>query len=174
MRILNFALAAALSAIGNTAPTISQFQPRQATTASERLGLTWLGGNSSLPKVLYASPKNLTRTYPPNYPQRPLHGWHHSRRLHLRRPRRHAIRATQPNSRRHNRVQPVPPQQHTTRRLKLDFRRWLNRHKRRPSHEHDTLRPRRPLLPRQRYRRRGLHARHEFARRNSLSDGLAC
>ncbi|KAI4906493.1 hypothetical protein J4E90_010567 [Alternaria incomplexa] len=52
MRFINVALAASLSVVGNTAPTASQSQPRQATTASERLGLTWLGGNSSLPKVL--------------------------------------------------------------------------------------------------------------------------
>lgn len=48
--ILTVALAAATGA----APTIPQLQSRQATTASERLSLTWLGNNSSLPKILYA------------------------------------------------------------------------------------------------------------------------
>jgi L-asparaginase len=44
---------AALAAVAETAPTAHRIQPRQnATTASERLGLQWLGGNSSLPKIL--------------------------------------------------------------------------------------------------------------------------
>ncbi|KAI4606575.1 hypothetical protein J4E80_010111 [Alternaria sp. BMP 0032] len=50
MRFRDLVIVASLSVVGNAAPTASQ--PRQATTASERLGLTWLGGNSSLPKVL--------------------------------------------------------------------------------------------------------------------------
>lgn len=38
----------------DAAPTGRRLQPRQnVTTASERLGLQWLGGNSSLPKILY-------------------------------------------------------------------------------------------------------------------------
>ncbi|KAJ4374312.1 hypothetical protein N0V83_003053 [Neocucurbitaria cava] len=43
---------AALTVATGAAPTIPQPQSRQATTASERLGLTWLGNNSSLPKIL--------------------------------------------------------------------------------------------------------------------------
>lgn len=42
-----------LLAIVHAAPATRQNQVRQANTASERLGLTWLGGNSSLPKILY-------------------------------------------------------------------------------------------------------------------------
>lgn len=47
--LITIALVAATSA----SPTASRLQARQATTSSERLGLTWLGGNSSLPKILY-------------------------------------------------------------------------------------------------------------------------
>jgi L-asparaginase len=44
---------AASVALTSAAPTTHRNQVRQnATTASERLGLQWLGGNSSLPKVL--------------------------------------------------------------------------------------------------------------------------
>ena len=45
---------AALAAVSEAAPTVThRIQPRQnVTTASERLGLQWLGGNSSLPKIL--------------------------------------------------------------------------------------------------------------------------
>ncbi|EUC28702.1 hypothetical protein COCCADRAFT_108450 [Bipolaris zeicola 26-R-13] len=47
------AAAAALSAILGVVPaTAEPIARRQTSTASERLGLTWLGGNSSLPKVL--------------------------------------------------------------------------------------------------------------------------
>ncbi|KAF1934773.1 Asparaginase/glutaminase [Clathrospora elynae] len=42
----------ALVAITSAAPLTSRLQTREVTTASERLGLTWLGGNNSLPKVL--------------------------------------------------------------------------------------------------------------------------
>lgn len=53
MRIY-FLAAAALVAATSASPATPRPQARQATTASERLGLTWLGGNSSLPKILYA------------------------------------------------------------------------------------------------------------------------
>jgi L-asparaginase len=46
-------LIAAVVALSNTAPIIQRIQPRQnVTTSSERLGLKWQGGNSSLPKIL--------------------------------------------------------------------------------------------------------------------------
>jgi len=44
---------AALAVVAEAAPTAHRIQARQnVTTASERLGLQWLGGNSSLPKIL--------------------------------------------------------------------------------------------------------------------------
>lgn len=47
------AAAAALSAILGVVPaTAEPIARRQTSTASKRLGLIWLGGNSSLPKVL--------------------------------------------------------------------------------------------------------------------------
>jgi hypothetical protein len=46
-------LLAGFAAVSSAAPPASLSKARQAQTASERLGLTWLGGNSSLPKVLY-------------------------------------------------------------------------------------------------------------------------
>jgi hypothetical protein len=46
---------AGLTALSSAAPLAALSKTRQATTASERLGLTWLGGNSSLPKILYAT-----------------------------------------------------------------------------------------------------------------------
>jgi L-asparaginase len=61
MRFSNVAVAATLCAVASAAPTASRIQPRQATTASERLGLTWLGGNSSLPKVLYVSQRKVVQ-----------------------------------------------------------------------------------------------------------------
>lgn len=48
-------MAAVLTAIAAAAPPRSDVNARQATTASERLGLKWLGDNSSLPKILYAA-----------------------------------------------------------------------------------------------------------------------
>lgn len=44
---------AGLAAVSSAAPSASLPKARQAQTASGRLGLKWLGGNSSLPKVLY-------------------------------------------------------------------------------------------------------------------------
>lgn len=41
---------ATLAVVGSATPSL--YARQNATTASERLGLTWLGGNSSLPKVL--------------------------------------------------------------------------------------------------------------------------
>jgi L-asparaginase len=55
MRFKTIAAAAILGAFANAAPTAQRLETRKATTASERLGLTWLGGNSSLPKILYVS-----------------------------------------------------------------------------------------------------------------------
>jgi L-asparaginase len=43
---------AGLVAVSHAAPSASLPKPRQAKTASERLGLTWMGTNSSLPKIL--------------------------------------------------------------------------------------------------------------------------
>ncbi|KAF2254784.1 Asparaginase/glutaminase [Trematosphaeria pertusa] len=52
MRFSGFGIAA-LATIADAAPTFHRNQARQnVTTASERLGLQWLGGNSSLPKIL--------------------------------------------------------------------------------------------------------------------------
>jgi hypothetical protein len=53
MQFSTFAVAV-LIAVSHAAPSAVLPKARQATTASERLGLTWLGGNSSLPKILYA------------------------------------------------------------------------------------------------------------------------
>ena len=51
--LLSLVAAAALSAILGVVPTTAEpIARRQTSTASDRLGLTWLGGNSSLPKVL--------------------------------------------------------------------------------------------------------------------------
>lgn len=53
MHFLSLIAATALSAILGAVPTTAEpIAQRQKTTASERLGLTWLGGNSSLPKIL--------------------------------------------------------------------------------------------------------------------------
>jgi L-asparaginase len=42
------------AAVSFAAPSPSLLNPRQANvTASQRLGLKWLGGNSTLPKILY-------------------------------------------------------------------------------------------------------------------------
>jgi L-asparaginase len=54
MRFSNLAIAA-LATVSSAAPVTSLPKARRAQTASERLGLTWLGGNSSLPKILYAA-----------------------------------------------------------------------------------------------------------------------
>ncbi|ORX97681.1 Asparaginase/glutaminase [Clohesyomyces aquaticus] len=52
MRYLGVVLVS-LAAVGNAVPFPHQIQPRQnVTTASQRLGLQWLGGNSTLPKIL--------------------------------------------------------------------------------------------------------------------------
>jgi L-asparaginase len=52
MLVLNTAIAA-LIITASAAPLLHHNQARQnVTTASERLGLQWLGGNSSLPKIL--------------------------------------------------------------------------------------------------------------------------
>jgi hypothetical protein len=53
MHFSTFAVAI-LVAVSRAAPSAVLPKARRATTASERLGLTWLGGNSSLPKILYA------------------------------------------------------------------------------------------------------------------------
>ena len=45
-------LAVAALAVAVEAAPFIQARQNNATTASERLGLTWLGGNSSLPKIL--------------------------------------------------------------------------------------------------------------------------
>lgn len=45
---------AALAVVIRAAPPALSQQTRQVRTASERLGLKWLGGNSTLPKILYA------------------------------------------------------------------------------------------------------------------------
>jgi L-asparaginase len=58
MRFSTLAIAG-LTAVSSAAPTALRPKTRQAQTASERLGLTWLGGNSSLPKILYANPDQL-------------------------------------------------------------------------------------------------------------------
>lgn len=54
MRFHTLATAALVTA---TTASPSSFKPhvRRATTASERLGLTWLGENGTLPKILYAA-----------------------------------------------------------------------------------------------------------------------
>lgn len=53
-------LASALSlACSNAAPALMR---RNVATASERLGLTWLGSNATLPKVLLVRPE-YTRVY---------------------------------------------------------------------------------------------------------------
>lgn len=55
MRLLGVAAATALCIVASSASAIvsaDDMQSRRPTTASERLGLAWLGGNSSLPKVL--------------------------------------------------------------------------------------------------------------------------
>lgn len=52
MRFSIFAIVG-LTAVSSAAPSASLPKARQAKTASERLGLTWLGGDSSLPKILY-------------------------------------------------------------------------------------------------------------------------
>jgi L-asparaginase len=60
MRFFIFAISA-LTAVSSAAPAASPPKVRQAKTASERLGLTWLGGNSSLPKILYVDIMNTLR-----------------------------------------------------------------------------------------------------------------
>jgi L-asparaginase len=52
MLFLNTAITALITA-ASAAPLVHRNQARQnVITASERLGLQWLGGNSSLPKIL--------------------------------------------------------------------------------------------------------------------------
>ncbi|KAF2027028.1 Asparaginase/glutaminase [Setomelanomma holmii] len=51
MHVLLLAIIGLVSLI-SAAPSASLPKPRQTTTARERLGLTWMGTNSSLPKVL--------------------------------------------------------------------------------------------------------------------------
>ena len=52
MRVIGL-LTAAIAAGAQAVPGIRKVYARQnATTASQRLGLEWLGGNSSLPKIL--------------------------------------------------------------------------------------------------------------------------
>lgn len=51
--ILTVATTFLLTAV-NAVPATARLRTRQASTASERLGLKWLGGgNSTLPKILY-------------------------------------------------------------------------------------------------------------------------
>jgi L-asparaginase len=53
-----------LIAVSSAAPFASPPKARQARTASERLGLKWFGGNSTLPKILYDRPSSLFPIHP--------------------------------------------------------------------------------------------------------------